>query len=116
MFVMDVMIWKFCVSILVILLLSRLKVLIFVVLFVTLDRHKSIPWVNVHYHEKDCKEHEGQKCLISIDNILDKVLDKIKEITGIEKLDDVKILIDRDNRIADDFPLKNVINLIRICY
>ena len=115
-FVMVVMIWKFCVSILVILLLSLLKVLIFVVLFVTLDRHKSIPWVSVHYHEKDCEEHEGQKCLISIDNILDKVLDKIKEITGIEKLDDVKILIDRDNRVADDFPLKNVINLIRMCY
>ena len=115
-FVMVVMIWKFCVSILVILLLSLLKVLIFVVLFVTLDRHKSIPWVSVHYHEKDCEEHEGQKCLISIDNILDKVLDKIKEITGIEKLDDFKILIDRDNRIADDFPLKNVMNLISMCY
>ena len=82
----------------------------------TLDRHKSIPWVSVHYHGKDCEGHEGQKCLISIDNILDKVLDKIKEITGIEKLDDVKILIDRDNRIADDFPLKNVMNLISMCY
>ena len=60
----------------------------------------------MHYYEKDCEEYEGQKCLISINNFLDKVLDKIKKIIGIEKLDDVKILIDRDNRLADDFPLK----------
>ena len=60
----------------------------------------------MHYYEKDCEEYEGKKCLISINNFLDKVLDKIKKITGIEKLDDVKILIDRDNRLADDFTLK----------
>ena len=60
----------------------------------------------MHYYEKDCEEYEGQKFLISINNFLDKVLDKIKKITGIEKLDDVKILIDRDNRLADDFTLK----------
>ena len=32
-------------------------------------------------------------------NILDKVLDKIKEITGIEKFDDTKILIDTDDKL-----------------
>ena len=37
---------------------------------------------------------------------LDIVLNQIKQVIGIEKLDDVKILIDRDNRLADDFPLK----------
>ena len=35
-------------------------------------------------------------------NILDKVLDKIKEITGIEKFDDTKILIDTDDKLILD--------------
>ena len=35
-------------------------------------------------------------------NILDKVLDKIKEIKGIEKFDDTKILIDTDDKLILD--------------
>ena len=41
------------------------------------------------------EEHEGKKYLMVDDNILDKVLDKIKNIIGIEKLDDTKILIEQ---------------------
>ena len=49
---------------------------------------------------------------LDIDAILDKVLDKIKEIISIERFHDVKILTDRYNRLAEDFTLKNVVNLI----
>ena len=34
--------------------------------------------------------------------ILDKVLEKIKEIIDIRKFDDAKILIDTDNKLPDD--------------
>ena len=39
------------------------------------------------------------------DYILDKVLDKIKEIIGIEDFGDTKILVDRDNKLSDDIRL-----------
>ena len=35
-------------------------------------------------------------------NILDKVLDKIKKITYIEKFDETKILIDTYDKLQDD--------------
>ena len=35
------------------------------------------------------------------DYMLDKVLDKIKEIIGIEKVDDTKILINTDDKLLD---------------
>ena len=41
--------------------------------------------------------------------MLDKVLDKIKEIIGIEKFDDTKILIDK---LPNEITLKNVVILI----
>ena len=41
--------------------------------------------------------------------MLDKVLDKIKEIIGIEKFDDTKILIDK---LPNKITLKNVVILI----
>lgn len=46
--------------------------------------------------------------------ILDKVLDKIKNIIGIEKFHDTKILIYTDDILVDDIALKNVVMLI-IC-
>ena len=46
------------------------------------------------------------------DYLLDKVLDKIKEIIGIEKFDDTKILIDKDDELPDDITLKNVVILL----
>ena len=42
------------------------------------------------------------------DNILVKVLDKIK-IINIEKLDGTKILIDTDDELPDDITLKNAV-------
>ena len=44
--------------------------------------------------------------------MLDKVLDKIKEIISIQKVDDSRILIDRDNKLLDDITLKNVVILM----
>ena len=42
---------------------------------------------------------------------LDKVLDKIKRV-GIEKLDDTKILIDKNNSLPDNITLKNAVTLM----
>ena len=40
------------------------------------------------------------------DYILDKVLDKIKRI-GIEKFEDIRILVDTDDKLTDGITLKN---------
>ena len=40
------------------------------------------------------------------DYTLDKVLDKIKRI-GIKKLEDIKILIDTDDKLTDNITLKS---------
>ena len=45
--------------------------------------------------------------------MLDKVLDKTKEIIGIKKFVDTKILIDTDDKLQDDITLKNALILIR---
>ena len=42
------------------------------------------------------------------DNIVEQVLDKSKEITGIERVDDTKILIDTDDKLLDS-TLKHVV-------
>ena len=46
------------------------------------------------------------------DYMLDKVLDMIKEIKGIEKIENTKILIDANSELADDTTLKNFAVLI----
>ena len=46
--------------------------------------------------------------------MLDKVLDKIKEIIGIAKLGDTKILIDTDHELQDNITFRNVI--LMICF
>ena len=43
------------------------------------------------------------------DYVLDKVLDKIKEIIDIKKFDDTKIFIDTDDELPGDVTLKNVV-------
>ena len=48
------------------------------------------------------------------DNILNKALKKIKEIKGIEKFDDTKILIDAGDKFPDDIILRNVV-ILMIC-
>ena len=47
-----------------------------------------------------------EKYLMVDDYTLDKVLDKIKRI-GIEKLDNIRILIDTDDKLPDNITLKN---------
>ena len=53
-----------------------------------------------------------EKYLIADDYIIDKVLQKVEETIGIEKLDDTKILIDTDDKLPDDINLKNVVILM----
>ena len=50
--------------------------------------------------------------MITYDNVLDKVLHKIKKIIEIEKFDDSKILIDTDDKLSDDVTLKYVVKLV----
>ena len=52
------------------------------------------------------KQHEGKKYLMIDDYILDKVLDKIKEIIDRKKFDNTKILIYTDDKLPDDITLK----------
>ena len=52
------------------------------------------------------KEHEGKKYLMVDDYVLDKILDKIKEIIDIEEFDNAKILIDADDILSDDITYK----------
>ena len=47
-----------------------------------------------------------------VDDMLDKVLNKIKEIIGIEKSGNTKILIDKEDKLPNDIILKNVAILI----
>ena len=46
------------------------------------------------------------------DSTVYKVLHKIKDIIGIKKQDDIKILNETDNKLSDDITLKTVIILI----
>lgn len=44
--------------------------------------------------------------------ILEHVLDKSKEIKGIGKLDDTKILVDIDDTLGNEITLKNVVIIV----
>ena len=57
---------------------------------------KSMKMLNLYYHElwPKVEEHEENKYLMVDDYMADKVLDKIKEIIGIEEFDNTKIFID----------------------
>ena len=44
--------------------------------------------------------------------LLDKVLDKTKEVMCIEKLDDIKILIDKGDQFPDGITLKDALILM----
>ena len=60
--------------------------------------------LNLHYHELMGKidEYERKTYFMSDDYMLGRVLGKIKEIAGIEKFDDTKILIDIDDKLSAD--------------
>ena len=45
-------------------------------------------------------------------HMVDKVLDKIKEIIGIEKIDDTNILINTEDNVSNQITSKNVAILL----
>ena len=65
--------------------------------------------LSLHYYGlmRKSEEHEGKKYMMVDDHMLDKALDMIKEIIGIEKFDKTKILID-DIKLPDDITLKKL--------
>ena len=75
---------------------------------------KSVKILSLHYHEliEKIEDHEGKNYLMVDDYILNKVLDKIKEIIGVKKFHNTKILIDTDDKLSNDITLKNVVILI----
>ena len=48
------------------------------------------------------------------DYMVHKVLDKTKEIIGIKKFDDTKILINTDGKLSHDITLKRVVILLTV--
>ena len=74
-----------------------------VIYFTRCDGSKSVRILSLHYNNLmgAIEEHEGKKYLIACPCILNKVLDKIKDIIGIEKFDDTNILIDTDDKLPD---------------
>ena len=58
------------------------------------------------------KNMKRKKYSMVDDYMLGKVLNKIKEILGIEKFDDTKIFIDTDDKLSDDITLKYVVIFI----
>ena len=56
--------------------------------------------LSLHYRElmRKIEEHERKKHLMVVDCMLDKVLDKIEEITGIEKIGNLKTLIETNDK------------------
>ena len=59
---------------------------------------------------KKTEEHDGKKYLMHNNNTLNNVLDKIKEIIGLKKFDDVEMLIDIDDKICS-YSLYNSTNV-----
>ena len=65
---------------------------------------KSMKMSSLHYREltREIKYHERDKYLMVDDYMVDKILERIKEITNIEEFDKTKILIDTNNKFPDD--------------
>ena len=73
-----------------------------------------IKGLNLDYHElmRKIEEEGGKKYLVIHDYMLDKTLDKIKEIISIENIDDTKILIDAYDKFPDDITFKNAMTCV----
>ena len=66
------------------------------------------------YYDKSIgktEKYEERKCFMVNDYTLVEVLEKIKKI-AIEKLDDIRILIDPGDKFLDNITLKNVVVLM----
>ena len=62
-------------------------------------------------------EHDEKYIYLMVDNyILDKVLDKMKEIIDIEEFDNTKILVDTNDKLPDNITLKKCCDINNMCY
>ena len=61
------------------------------------------------------EEHEGKEYSVVDDYMLDKVLNKVKEIIVMEKFDDTKNLINTYDELLDDITIKRVV-ILMTCY
>ena len=79
-----------------------------VIYFTIYDSGKSIRILGLHYNKLKGKieKKEGERYLIACHCILNEVLDKIKEMIGIKKYDDTKILVDTDDELPNYISLK----------
>ena len=76
------------------------------VIYFTIYVHsKLIKMLSLYYHELmgKVKIYEVKKFLMIDGYVLNKVLDKIKEIIGIKKFDDTTVLIDTDEKVARQY-------------
>lgn len=76
---------------------------------------KSTKMLSLHYHELMVRNVE-KKYLIVHDYILNKILEKFKEIICIEKSDVTMILINKDDKLPDDITLKKSCLINGTCY
>ena len=76
-----------------------------VIYFTRYVHSKLIKMLSLYYHELmgKVKIYEVKKFLMIDGYVLNKVLDKIKEIIGIKKFDDTKVLIDTDEKVARQY-------------
>ena len=58
------------------------------------------------------EKHEGKNCFMVDEYMLDKVLNKIKEIIGTEKFDDTKIQVETDGKLPDNITVKDEVILV----
>ena len=54
------------------------------------------------------EEHEGKNYSIIDDYMINKVLDKIKEIIGTKQCDNIKLFIDKSDKLPDGITLKRL--------
>ena len=76
---------------------------------------KSIKLLSLYSHEllEKIEEHEEKSFLIVDNYMLEKLLEKIKEIIGIDQFDDTKVLFETDVKLPDGITFKNVVILMK---
>ena len=69
---------------------------------------KSIKLLSLYSHELlgKIEEHEEKSFLIVDNYMLEKLLEKIKEIIGIDQFDDTKVLIETGVKLPDGITLR----------
>ena len=80
-----------------------------VIYFTRYVHSRSIKMLSLHYHELMRKKEK--KLMVDDCYMLDKLLDKVKQIVSTEKFDNTKILTDTDNKLLDDITSKNEVIL-----